>query len=128
MTDQKQCTYCMEWFPEDDEHFYKANGGKNFRPECKYCFDYEQALKKKQKKLHAEVDQWKEEMRKQTFICTWCGQPKKFDQMRTEPKLKRVEPKCKACWQKKKKEVYDKNTEARLFAQVLKERREMKNE
>jgi ribosomal protein S14 len=114
----------MEFFPETEEYFYKANRGKSFRPECKYCFDYDQGIKKKQKKLQEEQDKWKEEYKDKTFTCTLCGEPKNFDQMRKDSKAKRVENRCLVCYRKKRSEVYNKNWESRVYAQVLKERRE----
>jgi hypothetical protein len=126
MEDQKQCSYCMEFFPENDEFFYKANGGKNFRSECKYCFDYEQSLKKKQKKLQDEQNKWKLEFKDKMFTCTLCGEIKNFDQMRKDTKARRVENRCLACYNKKRSSIYNKNWEAKIYSQVLKERREMK--
>ncbi len=124
---EKQCTYCMEFFPETDEYFYKANKGKNFRPECKYCFDYDQAIKKKQKKLHQDEKNWEKEMKDKTFTCTLCGNKKTFEQMRKNKKIQKVESRCTECWMRKKKQIYNKNWESRIYAQVLKERRELNN-
>jgi transcription elongation factor Elf1 len=123
----KQCSYCMEFYPETDEFFYKANKGNNFRPECKYCFDYEQGIKKKKKKLQSDQEKWKEQYKDKMFTCTLCGKKKTFDQMRNDPRVQKVENRCKECWNKKRKEIYNKNWESRVYAQVLKERRELNN-
>jgi len=124
--DMKQCSYCKDFFPETEEYFYKANGGNNFRSECKYCFDYEQSLKKKQKKLQALQDNWKLEFKDKMFTCTLCGEIKSFDQMRKDSQARKVENRCLSCFNKKRSQIYNKNWEARIYSKVLKERREMK--
>jgi hypothetical protein len=115
----------MEFFPETEEYFYKANRGTSFRSECKYCFDYDQSIKKKQKKLQKEQDAWKEQYKNKEFICIYCGKKKMFDHMRKDTKAKRVENRCTDCFNKKRNQIYNKNWESRLYAQVLKERREL---
>ncbi len=127
MTKEKECSYCKETFPETEEFFYKNNGGKNFRKDCKYCFDYKSNIRKKEKKLQQEKDQWKEQHQDQVFICKICGQPKKFEEMRKDASKKAIEKRCNSCYNKQRKEVYRGNYKANIYAQVLKERRENEN-
>ena len=122
---QKQCSYCMEFFPETEEYFYKANRGSSFRSECKYCFDYDLSIKKKQKKILQQQNQWEKQYKDKEFICTLCGKKKTFDQMKKDPKAQKVENRCRECFNKRRSEIYNKNWESRIYAQVLKERRKI---
>lgn len=125
---ERICIKCHRSYPLTEDYFYKNNltrGVINFRTDCKECFTYENRIKYKLRKLKAEQakkDAWKDEFKDKTFICKHCGKEKTFEQMRVNTTTKKVESRCKACFNEKHKE-YKQNYDANAFIKSTKKER-----
>lgn len=132
--DERTCKQCKETYPLTDEFFYRNNNDRgyfHYSHKCKTCkreqSAYEHRLRKA-KKEKAKEDAWKEEFKNKIFACKHCGKEKTFDEMRINSTNKKMDSRCKACYNKKHKESYSHNYKASVFEKSLEERRNKQKE
>lgn len=130
--EERTCKTCKETFPLTEEFFYqvKSKGYVNFRGQCKDCYNANDQYNKKLRKLKEEKAKelnWQEKLKDKKFICKICGHEKPFEEMRVDNKNKKVEARCKKCFNEKHKK-YNQMWEANVYVKVAEEKRRKNNE
>jgi len=131
--EKRTCTFCNETFELTSENFYHStkNGKKYYHNKCKECYNYENRIKYLEKKMIQQQeakDEWKKQFFDQIFVCKICREEKTGREMKLDSTNKRMDKRCRDCYNKVHREKYAKNYRANVFGKVMEKQRSNKND